>query len=52
MKRESWEYVEANPIPSVCRDCEERASCLARGEGEWCCEECEHLGEQFVRMRA
>ena len=43
------EYAEANPLPAVCRDCQERIRCLAHGEGEWCCDECDHLGERFVR---
>ena len=42
------EYVEQNLLPEVCLRCEDRAGCLARGEGEWCCEECEHLLERFL----
>ena len=42
------EYVERVPLPEVCLGCEDRAGCLARGAGEWCCEECEHLLERFV----
>ena len=42
------EYVERVPLPEVCLGCEDRAGCLARGEGEGCCEECEHLLERFV----
>ena len=42
------EYVERVPLPEVCRRCEDRKACLARGEGEWCCEECENLLERFV----
>ena len=42
------EYVEQNPLSEVCLRCEDRAGCLARGEGEWCCEECEHLLERFL----
>lgn len=42
------EYVEQNPLPEVCLRCEDRAGCLARGEGEWCREECEHLLERFL----
>lgn len=42
------EYVEQNPLPEVCLRCEDRAGCLARGEGERCCEECEHLSERFL----
>ena len=40
--------VEADPVPRVCRMCAERQACLAKGEGEWCCDECEHLAERFV----
>ena len=28
------EYVERVPLPEVCLGCEDRAGCLARGEGE------------------
>jgi hypothetical protein len=45
---DAMEYVERVPLPEVCLGCEDRAGCLARGEGEWCCEECEHLLERFV----
>lgn len=44
-------YVEANPLPQACQDCTEVKECLARGEGEWCCDECDHLGERFILMR-
>ena len=46
------EYVERVPLPEVCLGCEDRAGCLARGEGEWCCEECEHLLERFGKACA
>ena len=42
------EYVEMNPLPACCQDCEDRARCIAAGEGEWCCDECEHLAERFI----
>lgn len=41
-------YIEANPLPQACQDCAEVKACLARGEGEWCCDECDHLGERFI----
>ena len=41
-------YIEANPLPECCQLCEERRTCLAKGEGEWCCDECEHLAERFI----
>lgn len=42
------EYIEAQPVPLVCRICAERIACLRAGEGEWCCDECDHLGERFI----
>lgn len=42
------EYQQARPLPKVCQDCQEIKDCVARGEGEWCCEECDHLGERFL----
>ena len=42
------QYIEKDPLPEICRTCAERAACLARGEGEWCCEECENLMERFI----
>ena len=42
------EFVEQNPLPEVCLRCEDRAGRLARGEGERCREECEHLLERFL----
>lgn len=44
------EFVERNLLPEVCLQCEDRAGCLARGEGAWCCEECEHLLERFLHL--
>ena len=41
-------YIEANPLPRVCQECAEVKECLERGEGEWCCDECDHLGERFI----
>lgn len=43
-------YVDKTPLPPVCEDCVERKACLARGEGEWCCEECPHLMERLVEL--
>lgn len=37
-------------FPPVCQTCEERKNCLAKGEGEWCCEECDYLALRFVRL--
>ena len=48
--REDVRFVEADPLPPVCRTCAERQACIARGEGEWCCDECDHLGQRFYRM--
>lgn len=42
------EYVEVRPLPDVCRNCEDRRTCLAKGEPEWCCDECDYLLERFV----
>ena len=42
------EIIEANPLPEVCINCAERKECTARGEGEWCCDECDYLGERFI----
>ena len=42
------EIIEVNPMPEVCVNCAERKSCIARGEGEWCCDECDYLGERFI----
>lgn len=42
------DWIECDPLPAVCRRCADRLDCLARGEGEWCCEECENLLERFV----
>ena len=42
------EYVEKSPLPACCQECEDRACCIAAGEGEWCCDECEHLAERFI----
>ena len=44
------DYVEQAPLPAVCQNCADRAACIARGEGEWCCEECENLLERFICM--
>ena len=41
-------FVETSPLPESCQTCEERRRCLADGEGEWCCDECEHLAERFI----
>ncbi len=42
------EYIERNPLPEVCAHCADRIACLMRGEGEWCCEECENLLARFT----
>ena len=42
------EWIEVNPLPQVCEECQERKECLAKGEGEWCCDECDYLGLRFV----
>lgn len=44
------DFMEANPLPQVCQDCVDREVCLAGGEGEWCCDECDHLGERFLAV--
>ena len=46
------EYIERVPLPSICKCCEVRIHCLARGEGEWCCDECDHLLERFTEIPA
>ena len=42
------DFKERIPLPACCQECEERIKCLARGEGEWCCDECEYLAERFI----
>ena len=42
--------IEVNPLPEVCQQCEDRRNCLAADEGEWCCDECEHLEERFLLL--
>ena len=42
------EFIEAQPVPRVCQTCTERIACIRAGEGEWCCDECDHLGERFI----
>ena len=42
------DLIERDPLPEVCRNCTDRLTCLAQGEGEWCCEECESLLERFI----
>ena len=41
------DYIEKDPLPDICLHCADRLGCLARGEGEWCCEECETLQDRF-----
>lgn len=43
-------FIESNPLPKVCQECEDRKTCLAKGEGEWCCDKCDYLGERFVMV--
>ena len=43
-------FIEADPLPAVCQDCQDRKECLSRGEGEWCCDECDYLGERFIMI--
>lgn len=40
--------IEVSPLPEACQLCEERRNCIASGEGEWCCDECEHLAQRFI----
>ncbi len=47
-KGEAMKIIEVDPLPKVCLECADRAVCTARNEGEWCCEECEHLQERFT----
>ncbi len=42
------EYIEKDPLPQVCLDCQEYKECLAQGLCEACCDECDHLMERFV----
>ncbi len=42
------DYIEVFPLPEICKNCRERLLCIENGEGEWCCDECDHLGERFV----
>ena len=42
------DFKERIPLPVCCQVCDERKQCLANGEGEWCCDECEHLAERFI----
>ena len=44
------QFIEANPMPKVCAECAERKELLARGEGEWCCDECDYLGDRFIMI--
>ncbi len=44
------QFIEANPLPKVCMECEERKELLARGEGEWCCDECDYLADRFIMV--
>lgn len=44
------QFIEANPLPMVCQACSERKELLARGEGEWCCDECDYLAERFIMI--
>ena len=44
------QFIEADPLPMVCQTCEDRKNCLAQGEGEWCCDECDHLGKRFISI--
>ena len=44
------QFIEAEPMPQACQECEERKACLALGEGEWCCDECDYLGERFIMI--
>ena len=41
------DYIERDPLPEICACCADRLACLARDEGEWCCEECENLLARF-----
>ena len=40
-------FQEVYPLPKTCQECQDVKECRARGEGEWCCEECDHLWERF-----
>lgn len=42
------DWIERKPLPALCQGCTDRLACLARSEGEWCCEECENLLERFT----
>ncbi len=44
------QFIEADPLPKVCQECEERKELLDRGEGEWCCDECDYLAERFIMI--
>ena len=44
------DFIEASPLPEICENCPERLLCVENGEGEWCCDECDHLGERFVSI--
>lgn len=44
------DYIPVEKLPPVCETCSDRIACLARGEGEWCCDECEHLLDRFTEI--
>ena len=46
------EFKQATPLPEVCRSCTDRKQCLAHGEPEWCCDECDYLMERFIPIPA
>jgi len=42
------DFIEVSPLPEICKNCRDRLLCIENGEGEWCCDECDLLGERFV----
>ena len=44
------EYIPTPQMPPTCEGCADRLACLSRGEGEWCCDECDHLLERFIEV--
>ena len=50
MMEDNMDYIEKDPLPETCLNCTDRLACWTRGEGEWCCEECETLQDRFYTL--
>ena len=46
------DVIEADPLPEVCEECEDRKKCLSKGEPEWCCDECDYALLRWPTPRA